>query len=293
MPISLVAGLAGDQLIRLYGNTADITISPDFLYAQTVISLIVFGIAAFSAFFEYLTPDDITGEAHRGEISGWSAFALGGLLYLEFAVLGLANTVAHRAGVEYIAVAPWLTVATLLPLVAEVREWARRFLGMFDGQYRGWVWFLLIALLLLIGFRFSGPPAVATLVLTQPVVRLSWWWIVQPSARRGNFTGPAVVFSLILFLLISGADYFTYDYAFVCGALDPFGAMLRAFRGLGLLVVLFATLLSGLPAILARKRLPWLGGRLTESMAALVVVVMGGGVAGSRGRAIRVLELRS
>src|SRR5258708_39582788 len=62
--------------------------------------------------------------------------------------------------------------------------------------------------------------------------------------------------------------------------------MLRAFRGPGLLVALFVTLLSGLPAILARKRLPWLGGRLTESMAALVVVVMAGGLGGTLARPI-------
>jgi endonuclease/exonuclease/phosphatase family metal-dependent hydrolase len=44
---------------------------------------------------------------------------------------------------------------------------------------------------------------------------------------------------------------------------------------------LFAALLSNLPAILTRKRLPWRGGRLSESLAGLVLVVMAGVLAGS------------
>jgi endonuclease/exonuclease/phosphatase family metal-dependent hydrolase len=46
-------------------------------------------------------------------------------------------------------------------------------------------------------------------------------------------------------------------------------------------VVLFATLQCGLPAILARKRLPWRGGRLIETLAALALVVGAGVLAAS------------
>src|SRR5664279_2626698 len=118
-------------------------------------------------------PAEENGESQRGEINGWSAFALGGLLYIEFAVLGLSNTVARHAGLDYITVAPWLVVATLLPLVPEAREVARRFLGIFDGQFRGWVWYLLIGLLVVVGFRFSGLLAASALIVAQLMVTLS------------------------------------------------------------------------------------------------------------------------
>ncbi|MEP7289842.1 MAG: hypothetical protein ABI947_29175 [Chloroflexota bacterium] len=286
VPFCLVLGFAGDQMLRLYGNTADISITPQFLPIQTVLSLALFIIAALSAIFERITPEPTDTPPARGEISGWGAFALGGLLYIEFAVLALPNTLAHRARVDYITVAPWLMVSTLLPLVAEVREWARRFLGMFDGQFRGWVWFLMIGLLLVIGYRFNGPIAAFALVFAQLMVSLSLWWIVQPSDTRRNFTAPGMVFSLMLFLLLTGADFFTFEYAFVRNVPEPFGAALRAFRGLGLVVVLFATLLAGMPAILARKRLPWRGGRVTESLIALAFVIMAGVLAGSLSRPI-------
>src|SRR5450432_120519 len=287
VPICLLLGFAGDQLIRLYGNTADPTISADFLIAQTAISLLLFVVAVTGAVLERLMPVEENGESQRGEINGWSAFALGGLLYIEFAVLGLSNTVAHHAGLDYIAIAPWLVVATLLPLVPQIREVARRFLSMFDGQFRGWVWYLLIGLLVVVGFRFSGILAAAALIMAQVMVTLSWWWVTQPAAGKRNFTALGTVFAVLLFLLLTGADFFTYEYAFVRNVPEPFGSLLRAFRGMGLVVVLFATLLSGLPAILARKRLPWRGGGdITESLAALVLVVMVGVFAASLARPV-------
>jgi endonuclease/exonuclease/phosphatase family metal-dependent hydrolase len=287
VPIALVMGFAGDQLIRLYGSTVDITLDAQFLNAQTVLSLALFVIAILTAAFERIgfSADD-KDQDQRGEISGWSAFALGGLLYLEFAIFGLPNTVAHRAGVDYITVGPWLIVATLLPLVPEMRDLARRFLGMFDGQYRGWVWFLLGALLTVIGFRFTGTLAAVMLIAAQLMVCLSFWWIVQPTDGRRNFTGPGVSFALILFLLLTGADFFTYEYAFVRGIQEPIASMLRAFRGLGLVVVIFALLMAGLPSILARKRLPWRGGRVAESLLTLAFVVMVGVLAASLARPI-------
>lgn len=281
LPVCLILGFAGDQMIRLYGNTADVTWRADFLPTQTIISLMLFAIAALTVIFERIAASEEKTQEPRGEIGGWSAFAFGGLLYLEFAVLGLSNTVAHRAGVDYITVAPWLTVATLLPLVAEIRELARRFLGIFDGQYRGWVWFLMIGLLLVLGFRFTGMLAAAALIVAQLMISLSWWWVVQPSDGRRNFTAIGVIFGVMVFLLLTGADFLTYEYAFIRGIPEPYGSLLRAFRGLGWVVVLFATLLCGLPAILARKRLPWRGGRLIETLAALALVVGAGVLAAS------------
>jgi endonuclease/exonuclease/phosphatase family metal-dependent hydrolase len=279
LPAGLVLGFALDQMVRLYGSTVDITWDDSFLELQTLISLGLFLVAALALIFERLgrNPDE---RSAQGEISGWGAFALGGLLYLEFAVLGLPNLVAHRAGMDYIAVAPWLMGATLLPLVAEVRNIARGFLSMFDGWYRGWVWFLLLGLLLVVGFRFEGPPAAGALIGAQFMTCLSFWWVAQPSDGRRNFTGIGAIFGLLFFLLLTGGDFFTYEYAFVRGLAEPLASLLRAFRGLGLAVTLLAALLACLPAILARKRLPWRGGRAVESLAGLALVVLGGMLAG-------------
>src|SRR5258708_7235792 len=284
---TLYAHVSSASLVNLTANPATLIGLPGVVtLTQVQTELIAAGIALLApllaVIFERVLAQDEGEDPPRGEINGWSAFAFGGLLYIEFAVLGLSNTVARHAGVDYITIGPWLVVATLLPLVPEVREVALRFLGMFDGQFRGWVWYLLIGLLIVVGFRFSGLLAASALILAQLMVTLSWWWVTQPAAAKRNFTALGVVFAILLFLLLTGADFFTYEYAFVRNVTEPFGSLLRAFRGLGLVVVLFATLLSGLPAILARKRLPWRGGGdITESLAALVLVVMVGVFAAS------------
>src|SRR5258708_8489465 len=171
VPICLLVGFAGDQLIRLYGNTADISVNTSFLLGQTIFSLILFVMAISSAIFDRVLAQDEGEDPTRGEINGWSAFAFGGLLYIEFAVMGLSNTVARHAGVDYITIGPWLVVATLLPLVPELREVARRFLGMFDGQFRGWVWYFFIGLLIVVRFRFSGILASAALILAPVILK--------------------------------------------------------------------------------------------------------------------------
>ncbi|MBX3065492.1 MAG: hypothetical protein KF726_21130 [Anaerolineae bacterium] len=273
VPVMLIGGFAGDQLIRLYGYTMDFTWESTFLVEITIAALLLFLAAVLAAIFDRLTPS----AEPRGEIAGWNAFALGGLLYLQFAVFGLPNTLSHRIGLEYHVIAPYLVIATMLPLIPEVRSFARQFLGMFDTQYRGWIWFLLICLLLVIGFRLSGTVAGVALVIGQFLLCLSWWWIIQPATGRFNFTFIGVLFGIAIFLLLSGADFFTFEYAFVRGIQEPFGSLLRAFRGLGIAVIIFALLLGSLPAILARKRLPWKGGGMLPATAlAIIAVVMAG-----------------
>jgi endonuclease/exonuclease/phosphatase family metal-dependent hydrolase len=279
MPIMLIFGVAGDQIIRLIGNTADFTWEAAFLTEATIASLVLFLAAVLAAVFDRLTPP--TKDEPKGEIAGWNAFALGGLLYLQFAVFGLPNTLGHRVQVAYLPVAPLLIVATLLPLVPEVRNVARQFLAMFDSQYRGWIWFLIMCLLMVVGFRLTGMVAASALVVAQFVLCLTWWWVIQPAAGRFNFTAIGVWFGVMVFLALTGGDFLTFEYAFVRGVQEPFGSLLRAFRGLGIAIVLFALLLGCLPAILARKRLPWTPllrrtGAFVVTASALGVVVMAG-----------------
>jgi endonuclease/exonuclease/phosphatase family metal-dependent hydrolase len=279
LPFMFVIGFGLDQVIRTYGGSVDLTWDGTFLPIQAGISLVLFLLTVLNLWLEgrerrhpdYQAPP-------KTQIAGWGAVALGGLLYLEFAILGLPNTLARRAGGDGVVLAPYLVVATLLPLVPAVRELARRFLVIFDAQWRGWVWFLLTGLLFVVGYRFQGSPAAIALLVAQFLLCLSWWWLVQPAEGRGNFSGAALTIGLILFLVLSGADYFTYDYAFVRGLQEPFGGLVRGFRGLGLAVVIVAVLLVNLPAIVARKRLPFRGGRFAESGIILLSVALAGGV---------------
>ena len=199
------------------------------------------------------------------------------VFYLEFTLLGLPNAVARWSDTAYTGIVPWLLAATTLPLVPEVRDIARRFAGMFDGAWRGWLWALLLGLLLVVGRRFDGILAAMALIVTQFLIGLTLWWLVQTGLPRRNPTGLAILVAIIGFAALAVGDYFTYDYAYVRNLSDPYqnvGDLLRAFREMGLGITLIAALITSIPMILARRRIPWRGSRGIYTLAGLLLVLL-------------------
>ncbi len=291
-PIMIGMGFALDQLIRALNSTADPTFnetyefvilgSPriDILYAIAGIAIFALLLTALTTFIEGEEAKLPTYERPiPGALSGWGALAFGGILYLEFTVLGLPNVVARWANVEYYLALPLIMLATLLPLVPEVRAQAGRFISIFDAAYRGWLWALMLALLLIIGKRFEGAVAVIVLSLAQLFTMLTLWWLVQqtPERRRVNPTPILILVSAIVFLVLSIGDYFTYDYAYVRDIAPPFGfleGLLRGMRDMGLPLAVAAAILACLPMILERQIIPWREGKLIRTLLSSVFVLI-------------------
>ncbi len=273
-PPSMALAFAADGIIRLIDHTADLTWQAAYLGLQTALSLGLFIAALLAVIFGRAT-HQATSTYTTLNLS--SALAVGGLFYLEFAVLGLPNSLARRANVEYTLAAPFWAAATLLPTAPIVRAAARGFIGMFDGRYRGWVWALSIALLLTVGFRFEGILALLALCGAQFMLTLLWWWAVQPSDGRGRFAFAAVnlLIALVVFLAFSGAEYLTFEYAFVRGVAEPLGSLLRGMRGLGLLVAVGAVIFAALPLIGGRKRAAWRSGTFVETLGGIALSGLG------------------
>ncbi len=292
-PSAILLGFAGDQLIRAAGDTFDRTWQSDYsvqfgtqfdldmgiLVSAAAILLILFSIVTW-----YVEARAAEQERQRegyapplaGQMNLWGGLALGGLLYLEFTVLGLPNAVAHWSGTDYTGLVPWLLAATLLPLVPEVREQARRFAGMFDGAWRGWLWVLLVGLLIVTGRRYDGLLAGFALVVAQFLTGLTLWWLIQTGIPRRNLTEITMIIAVIGFAALAVGDYFTYDYAYVRDLRQPYenvGDVLRSFRGMGLGLALIAALLMSIPMILTRRRIPWRGGRTFYTLATLVLIL--------------------
>lgn len=296
-PAVLLLGFTGDQIIRALGSTYDHTwqrtytldlagrfdLQMDLLIPLVSLALIVLTLIVWAVEAREPKPD---GDAlpPRGVLNLWGGIALGAALFLEFTVLGLPNVVARWSGTSYASIVPWLLAATALPLVPEVRDLARRFAGMLDGAYRGWLWALLLALLMVVGRRYDGLPAGIALVLAQFLVGLTLWWLIQVGQPRFNLTGLAVILAAMVFGGLAVGDYFSYDYAYVrdfSAPYDQLGELLRSFRGTGLALALIAALLVSIPIILARRRIPWRGGPVTVTLLtlALVIAVSVGGAA--------------
>ncbi|MEP0761540.1 MAG: hypothetical protein HRF48_02270, partial [Chloroflexota bacterium] len=156
-PSALLLGFAGDQIIRALGDTFDRTWQRNYrldiagqidLEMGTLIAGATIALILLSVLLWYL--ERRSAEAARreegyapplaGQMNAWGGLALGALLFLEFTVLALPNAAARWSGLGYSALVPWLLAATTLPLVPEVRDQARRFAGMFDTVWRGWLW---------------------------------------------------------------------------------------------------------------------------------------------------------
>ncbi len=273
LPTFFLLGLGVDQALRAAGNTLDPSASPEYLNVQLILS----AAAILAAVVSPLRRPDGAAPTERGLLPFWGGIGLGGLLFLQIALLALPNAIAGRAGVDYTLFAPFVALATLLPLTPWIRQQARAFLSIFDAGLRGWVWMLLLALLLLVGTRFRGIFAGAALVFAQFAASLTWWWIIRPQAERErSFSGLWLTLGMALFFLLVAADNFTYEYAYVrplAGELaflnDVIPPFLRGFRGMGLGLLLLAAFLASLPIIQTRRRIPWPGGSASLSLLGL------------------------
>jgi endonuclease/exonuclease/phosphatase family metal-dependent hydrolase len=281
LPYLFIYAFAADQIYRAAGNTLDPSWSRGYMGVQLALSLLVILLALVNFF----RPDEEERLQEKHLMPFWSGFGMGTLLFLEIALLATPNAVAGRASTDYTLFVPFVLIATLLPLVPQVREWGRQFVSLFDSSVRGWAWVLLVALLIVFGTRFTGIGAGIALVLAQFCVSMMWWWLTRPQAERErNFSGLWLALSAVIFGLFVVFDLFTYEYAYVRDLAPQFRFLnnivppfLRGFRGLGLGVILLSVFLGGLPMIQTRRRIPWKNAPFIQSLAGVLVIALAAG----------------
>jgi endonuclease/exonuclease/phosphatase family metal-dependent hydrolase len=286
IPYFFIFGFGIDQIFRAAGNTLDPSWSPNYLNIQAGVSIAAVGLAIVTILAQGRQERESESgvSADRGLLPFWGGIGLAGLLFLELSLLSLPNAIAGRiAGrpdLNYTTFAPFVMLATLLPLIPWVRKQMRNFIGYFDGSVRGWLWMLLVVLLIVFGTRLTGIPAGIALVIAQFGVSGMWWWLVRPQAEKErNIGGLWLVLGMILLLLLVGADNFTYEYAyirnmaadlsFLNNIIPPF---LRGFRGMGLGILLVSVFLAALPMLQTRLRIPWTSGTGAQTFLSILVV---------------------
>jgi endonuclease/exonuclease/phosphatase (EEP) superfamily protein YafD len=316
LPYLFVLGLAFEQIIRAFGNTLDPTIFSEAKLVLVNLSFAVFfldfrwvlavllGITLLLSLLNTFTQaereeerlhDGTTVNPDKGLLPIWGALGMGGLLFLELSLLALPNAIAGRADADYTSFVPLVIIATLLPIIPEIRAQARSLIAPFESTIRGWIWLIFIALMVVIGIRIQQLPIVGSLVpigaiallLAQFAASMVWWWLVRPKTdEQRNLGSIWLVLTILIFGLLVIGDMFTYEYAFVRPFLIPSSAeltdflnraflpLLRGFRGLGLGLILLSVLLSILPMIQSTRRIPWRGGKLVGSVLTIALVAI-------------------
>ncbi len=269
-PFFFIFGLALDQIVRAFTNTLDPMYAPA-LQTPYLVAVVVLLLVGFI---------NLRQKGVDGLMPLWSGPALGAMLFIELSLLALPNGVAGRAKADYTTLVPALIAATLLPIVPAIRAQARRFISLFDSAYRGWIWLVFIALLLVIGTRISGFIGATALVVAQFGISMTWWWLVRPKAEREmNLAGLGVLLSMVIFAIFYTLDIFTYEYAFVRDFAPPFTALnsvipplLRGLRGMGIGLILIAAFLALVPMIRTVRRIPWVGGAPSQTLFNTILV---------------------
>ncbi|NOG49656.1 MAG: hypothetical protein HND48_09590 [Chloroflexi bacterium] len=276
LPYAFVIGFTVDRLLRAAGNTLDPSLSTGYGSAQIVLSALLVVVTAAN----FIRPPSLSLEDSRGLFTLWGGFGLGGLLFLQLALLASPNASAARSAYDYTILVPALIAATALPLVPAVQRAARGVVSLFDASVQGWVWMLVLALFLVVGTRVQGAVGAGALVAAQFVASLTWWWLVRPQAEKErNASGLWMLVAVVVFGLFVVMDLFTFEYAYVRELSGQFAflnrvvtPLLRGFRGLGLAVLIVGVVTASLPVIASRRRAAWRDGSVVSSLVSLLVV---------------------
>ena len=193
---ALVLALIAAQLLRVAGNTYDISFRRWWLPVQGILSLAL-GAAAWLAYHRPQTDPLPAPGKGIGIVSG---LTLGALLFLETSLLGFPNALARWTGADYVVVAPLLMAATILPLLRSAQ----------------WGGFALFAVTLaagwLTGQEFYQLAILAPMLLAQLAFVASVWSLTQP--REGRTTRGPFVLAMSLFLVLNVALAFAFTYPY-------------------------------------------------------------------------------
>lgn len=243
----LVAGfilaLAYDMAIRALGTTVDLSLRPEWLLVQVVLS----GIAIVAAFVSY---DDsiFPRENNQDKQSPWWAGVLilsgfGGLLFLEYNLFAHANTIARWVHVDYDLLAILMPLATVIGLlIPRVKRLQTAAAAIVQN--------LLILLAVGAFLWVDGWLSAALLLIAQIAIildlRLLFAFVASRSFTRSKSTIVAIALTLSLFLAFILVLILTFSFAYAY--------TVDVFRGTEPVSFFVAAIVLGITASLATWR---------------------------------------
>jgi hypothetical protein len=222
--LAFVAALACDQLLRIAGQTYDLTLRPDWLPMQVLLSSAVLGLA--------LTIPQPTGaEGDRQGMSIAAGMGAGAVLFLETSLLSVGNAAARWGGVPYELMAPVLLAITLAWAIFRPRP------SLAVGRVTALALTVMLPLSLMVAY-YPGGALSAVSVVAGALLALLGWSIATGQTDSRRRSGAALSVGMALFLILNFLNAFAFTYAYT----------LPLLRGSGPVFYLAAGLLAALPA---------------------------------------------
>jgi endonuclease/exonuclease/phosphatase family metal-dependent hydrolase len=240
---TMLGALVLDQLLRVIGDTYDVSLRSSWLYVQILWS---FAVIAFATLIFRRSDEEHIEPIGIRFVDG---IALSGFLFLQISLLALPNAVTHWSEITYLTTtgARWDEVPYFVSAIAlmglmllfcfpDVRD---SFVRLFHTSLAGAGLLMLLLLGLVLGYFSEGVLSLLGLLVALFTSLSAFDSTFIGTPQKSRHSGRSVALGLILFLFLNFFNAFTFTYPYV----------LPSLRGMGWLVFLIAGAMLGVGAI--------------------------------------------
>lgn len=245
---AMIVALILDQVLRVAGDTYDLSLRPPWLIPQILWSALVVLAAVL------LLRERAEESEAGGGLNFLGGLALGCFLFVETSLLSLPNAMARWTNGSYAVIAGLLLVITMLPLIPglQLTRWVRSHgprLLFVALSVAGVLW----------GYFGSGVVAWLALIAVQALVLVGLTHLLLNPLRRPSKAGTSLAVGLLLFMILNFLNAFAFTYPYT----------LPEMRGMGWVVYLAAMMTFGFATTVHRARENPVGVELRSWWAAL------------------------
>jgi endonuclease/exonuclease/phosphatase family metal-dependent hydrolase len=221
---AMIIALVLDQVLRVAGDTYDLSLRPAWLIPQILWSILIV-LAAIVVQRDSQEPPET-----EGGLNLVGGLALGGFLFIETSLFALPNGIARWTDGPYALIAPLLLLLTMIPLIPKLP--LTRLLQSHGPRLT------IVALSvagLLWGYFGRGIGASLALLAVQAMILAGLAFLLLNPLQHAHKAGTSLAVGMLLFMILNFLNAFAFTYPYT----------LTEMRGMGWVVYLAAMLIFG------------------------------------------------
>lgn len=210
----ILLGLILEMILRIVGDTFDISLQNASLIPVALWSVLMIGISLRLAQNAHEHEPPLRGLSWAGGLG------LGAFFFLETSLLTLPNGIARWSDTPYAWIAILLVAVTFIPLLPRVGDFVRVRLANPVG---GIAVVVLLTGGLLLGYFMSGPWAAGALLLAQAAAVYALVLLMGDDASPGRLPGWPLALGGVLLLLLDFLNAFAFTYPYTLPQMKGMG----------------------------------------------------------------------